>query len=558
MQGKGAGAVNRVELECQVLCAALRQSWVRQDKVGAFTSIRELSHLFPDLLPPPEERNGSNKANYYEILDVRPGAGLNALVVGYLRSVRKFLRDHNAKDYRQFYNSMLNAGFVLRKPRLRLSHDLVVARRWLYESQLEEEAAAEAEMVLAAQAQEVGEQEPATPATAAELEEAPAPFVTPVETPSSFETPHPAFAETAEHVLPFAAAAQAETAAAASPAIAPANTPLATVSETPPPATPPSASGTTDEDDDEEYDPLELIQQSWEKTRSAGTPAKQAFEMPVQNSSPAEAFSEQVKADANVTAEHPLPAAVVVPPPPPPLPEQMPVAQVVVPPPPPLPAQAAPIPVVVPPPPPLPPQVSPLPVTGPPVPTLPAAAYAETSSQATSQTTPSSSPKAPTAAHGDSANTPTMHSETSSTSAAASQAAKPAAKAPASPSFHFDENQLRKPEAKIELPGVIKLLEAAHLITKVEVQALKAQMQLAPNIAAEQLLLNAGYATKNELTSLKLAQNMLATGKINMAQFQVAMYDERTSGLRMVESLQVRGWLETEVKNPVEDFKKRD
>jgi hypothetical protein len=149
-----------------------------------------------------------------------------------------------------------------------------------------------------------------------------------------------------------------------------------------------------------------------------------------------------------------------------------------------------------------------------------------------------------------------QHSDSSSSAAAA--AARAAAKAPPPPSFHFDENQLRKPEAKIELPGVIKLLEAAHLISKVEVQALKAQMQLAPNISAEQLMLNAGYATSNELTSLKLAQNLLASGKINMAQFQVAMYDERTSGLRMVESLQVRGWLETEVKNPVEEFKKHD
>jgi hypothetical protein len=33
-----------------------------------------------------------------------------------------------------------------------------------------------------------------------------------------------------------------------------------------------------------------------------------------------------------------------------------------------------------------------------------------------------------------------------------------------------------------------------------------------------------------------------------MAQFAVAMYDERTQGIRMAESLQIRGWLETQVR----------
>jgi hypothetical protein len=120
------------------------------------------------------------------------------------------------------------------------------------------------------------------------------------------------------------------------------------------------------------------------------------------------------------------------------------------------------------------------------------------------------------------------------------------------PQFVFDESQLRKPEAKIDVPPIIRLMEAAHLISQVEVQALKAQIQLAPNIAAEQLVLNAGYATRQEISSLHLAQDLLARGRISMAQFQVAMYDERTSGLRMAESLQVRGWLETEVRNTLE------
>jgi hypothetical protein len=36
-------------------------------------------------------------------------------------------------------------------------------------------------------------------------------------------------------------------------------------------------------------------------------------------------------------------------------------------------------------------------------------------------------------------------------------------------------------------------------------------------------------------------------GQIDIGQFCVAMYDERMSGIRMAESLQVRGWLDTQV-----------
>ena len=42
-----------------------------------------------------------------------------------------------------------------------------------------------------------------------------------------------------------------------------------------------------------------------------------------------------------------------------------------------------------------------------------------------------------------------------------------------------------------------------------------------------------------------------------MAQFQVAFYDERYSGLRMAESLQVRGWLSVEVRNAIDEWHKK-
>ncbi|MBX9572808.1 MAG: hypothetical protein K2X77_28180 [Candidatus Obscuribacterales bacterium] len=428
MQGKGAGAVNRVELECQVLCAALRQSWVRRDKVGAFTSIRELSHLFPDLLPPPEERVSTNKANYYEVLGVRPQSGLNSIVVGYLRTVRKFLKQYNPKDHRQFYNTMLNAGFVLRKPRLRLSHDLVVARRWLYDSQAQDEEILTEEQVEAAAAQVQAPPSPAQPETPAQpaLQEA-----SPQEAPPI----HPAAVSEAETG---AAAASKQEAAldplAAAEAAWASNQAAQAKYDTPHTATPPAEKPITAE---------------WHQPKT---------DVPYVDYS---RFQNQQSAAAN--SQESAPPAV-------PTPSSPPAAQVE-------PEKVAPPPAVAP--------------------------------------------------------------------------------EPAVPEFKFDEAQLRKPEVEVELPSIIRLMEASHLIGKLEVQAIKAQMVLAPNIPAEQLVINAGYATRTELASLKLAQDLLSSGKITMAQFQVAMYDERTSGLRMAESLQVRGWLATEVKNSIEELKQQ-
>lgn len=71
-------------------------------------------------------------------------------------------------------------------------------------------------------------------------------------------------------------------------------------------------------------------------------------------------------------------------------------------------------------------------------------------------------------------------------------------------------------------------------------------MKLYPDIPLIDLVLQAGYVTEPELKSLQLAEYLLSQNKITMGQFCVAMYDERTTGIRMAESLQVRGWLDTE------------
>jgi hypothetical protein len=125
--------------------------------------------------------------------------------------------------------------------------------------------------------------------------------------------------------------------------------------------------------------------------------------------------------------------------------------------------------------------------------------------------------------------------------------------------FVFDESQLRKPVStgSDPLPVLVQLLEAAQVIGALEVQALKAQMAFAPNIPVEKHILNAGYVTAAELASAKLGESLLQSGKITIAQFQVAFYDERYSGLRMAESLQVRGWLSVEVRNAIDEWQKK-
>src|SRR5262249_17905523 len=104
---------------------------------------------------------------------------------------------------------------------------------------------------------------------------------------------------------------------------------------------------------------------------------------------------------------------------------------------------------------------------------------------------------------------------------------------------------------------VVQMLEAAQIIGPVEVQALRAQIELAPNIPVERHIVNNGYLTPTELASAKLGENLIQNGKITMAQFQVAFYDERMSGLRMGESLQVRGWLSVEVRNAIDEWQKK-
>lgn len=135
MADVGSGGANRIELESQILCSALRLSWADSDNTGVVRSARELYQLFPDLMPPPKNDVPERPENYYELLNLRCDVPQSLVVAGYLRAAKKFLRTQNVKENRQDYYKILTAGFILRKPRLRLSHDLITGREWLIQTQ---------------------------------------------------------------------------------------------------------------------------------------------------------------------------------------------------------------------------------------------------------------------------------------------------------------------------------------------------------------------------------------------------------------------------------------
>lgn len=127
---EGSSGANQIESKGQALSSDLRSSWTNSDRDGLLTSARSLCQLFPDLLPSMQPKAGAPK-DYYGVLGLRCDVPQSTIELDYLRAVRKFQRAQQANDAREEYCHLLNAGLILRKPRLRLSHDLVSVRQWL-------------------------------------------------------------------------------------------------------------------------------------------------------------------------------------------------------------------------------------------------------------------------------------------------------------------------------------------------------------------------------------------------------------------------------------------
>lgn len=155
------GGANRFELETQILCAALRQSWADTDVTGLVKAFQSLYQLFPDLLPPPKSAQADLPPNYYDLLEIACDVNPSVVLAAYFKAIRRFLRKHpSPKELKEDYYKLLNAGFILREPRLRRSHDLIVARGALVEGHvIPEDGTLEMIEAPAAAVQEVAEVE---------------------------------------------------------------------------------------------------------------------------------------------------------------------------------------------------------------------------------------------------------------------------------------------------------------------------------------------------------------------------------------------------------------
>ena len=121
----------RLELECQILCNALRQSWTASDLVGVVTAARQLAEFFPDLLNANPSEN--NLPNLYEMLAVDIRTSPNRM-----KSLFRMRRKHHlrtqklhGRENRLAFYELLDMGLIMRNARLRLSHDLNVLRQTL-------------------------------------------------------------------------------------------------------------------------------------------------------------------------------------------------------------------------------------------------------------------------------------------------------------------------------------------------------------------------------------------------------------------------------------------
>ncbi|HMO22459.1 MAG TPA: hypothetical protein PKC98_15985, partial [Candidatus Melainabacteria bacterium] len=80
-----SGGANRIELESQILCAALRLSWAESDLTGMVKSCQELYQLFPDLLPPPKADADVYADNYYELLQIECDVNPSMVLAAYFK-----------------------------------------------------------------------------------------------------------------------------------------------------------------------------------------------------------------------------------------------------------------------------------------------------------------------------------------------------------------------------------------------------------------------------------------------------------------------------------------
>lgn len=131
-----------MELDTQILSASLRQSWAEGDATGLQNARAELSMMYPDLAA---KGDATLEQSYYELLEISCDANPNMIRSAYYKALKTFLRQNtNTRSAESEFTRILNAGFILTKKRLRLSHDLVATQKAINEAGLATQARASA------------------------------------------------------------------------------------------------------------------------------------------------------------------------------------------------------------------------------------------------------------------------------------------------------------------------------------------------------------------------------------------------------------------------------
>ncbi len=112
---EGGLSPNRIELESQILCASLRQSWAQDDVHGVIVVGKQLCELFPDLLSP-LSADSRQPINLYDFFGVRCDASQEVVVSCYFQTINNFLQSQNAYEKADDYRLLLDAGYIYASP----------------------------------------------------------------------------------------------------------------------------------------------------------------------------------------------------------------------------------------------------------------------------------------------------------------------------------------------------------------------------------------------------------------------------------------------------------
>lgn len=105
-----------------------------------------------------------------------------------------------------------------------------------------------------------------------------------------------------------------------------------------------------------------------------------------------------------------------------------------------------------------------------------------------------------------------------------------------------------EPTVEVKTPPRIRLmigelLECAKILEPTELEIALDMHKAEPGLQFGEFLVRAGFLNREELDSAILAQRLISSGKITVAQFQTAMWKMRDEGTSFFDTLMIEGWL---------------